>query len=160
MEQRSLDGIVSRQLGRKPRGDWTVRLFCPWGYPVVIETKPYLDDGTPFPTVYWLTCPYLRQELSKLEAEGWKEKLRDQVVSDRLLLDEEMKSEETFAELLGRKGFGKRAYVGGSKTPTTFKCLHAVMAWFLVSRLGAAGRIMLGKIGNIYCDDYRCKEEP
>ena len=30
------------------------------GLPVVVAVPPLLDDGTPFPTRYWLTCPLAR----------------------------------------------------------------------------------------------------
>ena len=31
---------------------------CPWGYPQVILCRP-CSRGKPFPTLFWLTCPYV-----------------------------------------------------------------------------------------------------
>ena len=47
---------VTRQLGRLPRGARAVLHRCPCGLPDVIDTAPRLPDGTPFPTLYYLTC--------------------------------------------------------------------------------------------------------
>ncbi|MGZ6792957.1 MAG: DUF501 domain-containing protein, partial [Mycobacteriales bacterium] len=49
--------IVARQLGRPPRALVGVAHRCPCGQPDVVETSPRLEDGTPFPTLYYLTCP-------------------------------------------------------------------------------------------------------
>ena len=48
---------VAAQLGREPRGLRAVAHRCPCGLPDVVETAPRLPDGTPFPTLYYLTCP-------------------------------------------------------------------------------------------------------
>ena len=49
--------VVERQLGRTPRALSGVAHRCPCGQPDVVETAPRLEDGTPFPTLYYLTCP-------------------------------------------------------------------------------------------------------
>ena len=49
--------VVALQLGRPPRGLRRVAHRCPCGLPDVVETAPRLADGTPFPTLYYLTCP-------------------------------------------------------------------------------------------------------
>ena len=48
---------VAAQLGRTPRGTRAVAHRCPCGLPDVVETTPRLADGTPFPTLFYLTCP-------------------------------------------------------------------------------------------------------
>src|SRR5260370_35021297 len=48
---------ITRQLGRVPRGLLGVAHRCPCGLPDVVQTAPRLPDGTPFPTLYYLTCP-------------------------------------------------------------------------------------------------------
>ena len=37
----------------------------------MIKSHPRLDDGSPFPTLYWLTCPLLAKRASALESTGW-----------------------------------------------------------------------------------------
>src|SRR5438105_1538060 len=57
-------------LGRPPRGRWKVARRCACGLPQVIETGSHLDDGTPFPTLWWLTCRSLSRAVRRLEAAG------------------------------------------------------------------------------------------
>src|SRR6187549_884469 len=59
---------VQAQLGRRPRGTRAVAHRCPCGNPDVVETTPRLPDGTPFPTLYYLTCPRAVAECSRLES--------------------------------------------------------------------------------------------
>ena len=40
------------------------------GRPAVIANAPFLDDGTPMPTRYWLVDPDLREAVSRLESAG------------------------------------------------------------------------------------------
>jgi len=37
---------------------------------VVIDVPPILDDGTPFPTMHWLTCPLATIRISRIESTG------------------------------------------------------------------------------------------
>lgn len=37
---------------------------------MVIGVPPFLDDGTPFPTSYWLTCPLAVKRIGRVEAGG------------------------------------------------------------------------------------------
>src|SRR5205085_3932986 len=62
--------IVARQLGRAPRALVSVAHRCPCGQPDVVETSPRLEDGTPFPTLYYLTCPRATAAASRLESTG------------------------------------------------------------------------------------------
>ena len=58
---------VADQLGRVPRGVLAIAYRTPDGQPAVLKTAPKLDDGTPFPTLYYLTDPRLTAEASRLE---------------------------------------------------------------------------------------------
>ena len=62
---------IAAQLGRAPRGLLGVAHRCPCGLPDVAETAPRLPDGSPFPTLYYLTCPRAAAAVSKLEASGY-----------------------------------------------------------------------------------------
>ena len=62
--------VIAAQLGRPPRGLLAVAHRCPCGLPDVAETSPRLADGSPFPTLYYLTCPRAHAAVSKLEAAG------------------------------------------------------------------------------------------
>jgi hypothetical protein len=64
------EAVIAAQLGRAPRGLLGVAHRCPCGLPDVAETAPRLADGSPFPTLYYLTCPRAAAAISKLEAAG------------------------------------------------------------------------------------------
>ena len=66
VSQEDLD-VVATQLGRAPRGVLDISYRTPDGVPAVVKTAPRLDDGTPFPTLYYLTEPRLAAEASRLE---------------------------------------------------------------------------------------------
>src|SRR5258707_12995532 len=59
---------ITRQLGRVPRGLLSVAHRCPCGLPDVVQTAPRLPDGTPFPTLYYLTCPRAVAAVRRLQA--------------------------------------------------------------------------------------------
>ncbi len=63
-------GVLEAQIGRPLRADSTVVVRCPLALPVVAKVPPILDDGTPFPTQYWLTCPLAVTRVGRLEALG------------------------------------------------------------------------------------------
>ena len=69
VEPADLDA-VARQLGREPRGVLEIAYRCPNGEPGVVKTAPRLPDGTPFPTLYYLTHPALTAAASRLESSG------------------------------------------------------------------------------------------
>lgn len=61
---------VGFQLQREPRDVHAISYRCPCGKPAVVETSPRLNDGTPFPTFYYATCPRLTAAISTLENGG------------------------------------------------------------------------------------------
>jgi hypothetical protein len=74
---------VTKQLGRPVRDIVAVAARCSCGNPIVVQTKPRLEDGTPFPTVYYLTLPAATSAVSTLEAEGLMIRLQDQLAEDK-----------------------------------------------------------------------------
>lgn len=62
--------VVELQLGRPTRSKVVVEASCHLGLPVVVDVPPILDDGTPFPTSHWLTCPLATIRIARLEADG------------------------------------------------------------------------------------------
>ena len=77
--------VIAAQLGRRPRGVHAIACRCPCGLPCVIETAPRLDDGAPFPTLYYLTCPKAVAAIGTLEASGEMRQMTDRLASDALL---------------------------------------------------------------------------
>jgi hypothetical protein len=61
---------VAAQLGRPLRSGIDVVARCHLGLPVVTRVPPVLDDGTPFPTRYWLCCPLAVRRIGRIESAG------------------------------------------------------------------------------------------
>ncbi len=61
---------ISAQLGRPARDVVAIASRCACGLPDVVSTAPRLQDGTPFPTFFYVTCPRLNSAISTLESEG------------------------------------------------------------------------------------------
>ena len=82
VERSDLDA-VARQLGREPRGVLEIAYRCPNGEPGVVKTAPRLPDGTPFPTLYYLTHPVLTAAASRLESSGLMREMTDRLARTR-----------------------------------------------------------------------------
>jgi len=128
---------VAAQLGRTPRGTRFVAHRCPCGNPDVAETTPRLPDGTPFPTLYYLTCPRAVAECSRLEsALVMKEQ------NERLAADPELAAAYASAHvdyLARREAAGHVAEIAGVSAggmPTRVKCLHVHLAHRLAAGPG------------------------
>ena len=126
--------VVARQLGRPPRGLRQVAHRCPCGLPDVVETAPRLADGTPFPTLYYLTCPRAVAAMSRLEAAGVMRQMQDQLAADAAL---RAAYQAAHRDYLARRAEAATAAgvaplppgtqsAGGM--PTRVKCLHALAA--------------------------------
>jgi uncharacterized protein len=128
---------VRRQLGRVPRGVVEVAHRCPCGQPDVVRTLPRLDDGTPFPTSYYLTCPRAAGAIGTLESDGV---MRD--MSARLAEDPELAASYRAAHddyLRRRAELGEVPEIAGVSAggmPDRVKCLHVLAAHALAAGPG------------------------
>lgn len=73
---------VEAQIGRPLRAPSEVIVRCHLGLPVVVEVPPVLDDGTPFPTRYWLSCPLARHRVGRLEGAGGVKRMEARAGAD------------------------------------------------------------------------------
>jgi uncharacterized protein len=126
--------VVALQLGRPPRGLQRVAHRCPCALPDVVETAPRLDDGTPFPTLYYLTCPRAAAAVSRLEAAGVMRQMEQRLAADAALRAAYLAAHRDY---LARRDEAARAAgvaplppgtqsAGGM--PSRVKCLHALAA--------------------------------
>jgi len=119
--------VVQAQLGRPPRAMRAIAHECSCGLPDVVETNPRLEDGTPFPTLYYLTCPRAASAIGRLESEGLMK-----TMTARLAEDAELKAkyDAAAADYLARRDalevLGKAPAQGGM--PDRVKCLHVLVA--------------------------------
>jgi uncharacterized protein len=120
--------FVERQLGRPPRAFRGVVVRCPFGRPAVTEQEPYDENGEPFPTSYWLTCPYLVAAVSRLEAAGGVERWTQRAAEDDGLGASLERAHGEQRELRPELDLG----VGGARPNAgSLKCLHAHVAFAL-----------------------------
>ena len=120
---------VTEQLGRDARGVRRVAHRCPCVNPDVVETAPRLPDGTPFPTVYYLTGPRAAGAIGTLEAEGMMREM-----SERLAVDDDLRSryraahERYLAVRDAVEVVPEIAGVSAGGMPDRVKCLHVLAA--------------------------------
>lgn len=129
MDDRS---VVAIQIDRPPRSSVTVRRRCHFGLPIVIDVPPILDDGTPFPTTHWLTCPLAVLRISRLESEGGVRSADERLASDVDLAAEFSAAMERYrayrTSLLPPDWDGPVPSGGIAGSRGGVKCLHAQYA--------------------------------
>lgn len=110
---------------------------CHFGLPVVVRMPPHLDDGTPFPTRYWLTCPLAVTRISRLEAGGGIAEMQERLAGDPRFAEAMARAHRRHAEDreaaierrdAPRPSGGVAGIEGGG-----VKCLHAHYADHLAS---------------------------
>lgn len=128
MDDETDRAAVERQLGRPPRAFRRVVVRCPFGRPAVTEQAPLDDAGEPFPTTFWLTCPYLVAAVSRMEAAGGVERWSRAAAEDpelRASLERANDEQRRIRPELDVGIAGTRAGAG------SLKCLHAHVAFAL-----------------------------
>jgi hypothetical protein len=121
---------VGELLGREPQGGFVVVVRDADGDPVVILNEPFLDDGTPMPTRYWLISKSIVAAIGRLEAAGGVREAEAAVDPEALALAHAHHECERNAALpSGYVGPRPSGGVGGTRQGV--KCLHAHYAWFL-----------------------------
>jgi uncharacterized protein len=145
--------VVSWQLGRPARPFRRVAARCAHGFPAVTEQAAYDPDGEPFPTTFYLTCPWLVAGIARVEAGGGVERYSRAAREDGEL-----------AESLARADADQRALrpelpvgIAGTKQRENLKCLHAHAAFALARPGYELGERVLDEAGERWCPDRRCE---
>lgn len=126
---------VTAQLGRAPRGMLEVSYRCPNGEPAVVKTAPRLPDGTPFPTLYYLTHPALTAAASRLESGGLMREMTERLAADEDLAAAYRRAHESYlAERDAIVPLGTTVTAGGM--PDRVKCLHVLIGHSLAAGPG------------------------
>ena len=129
--------VVTAQLGRIPRAIRDVAHRCPCGNPDVVETSPRLADGTPFPTLYYLTCPRAAAAVGRLEASGLMREMSDRLRADPELAAAYRRAHDSY--LARRAEIGQVPEIAGVSAggmPDRVKCLHVLVAHALAAGSG------------------------
>lgn len=152
---------VADQLGRSPRGVVGVAWRCPCGKPGVIATAPRLEDGTPFPTTYYLTCARAISSVSTLEADGVMAEMSARLVQDPELSARYYRAHNAY--LAEREALGNVPELSGISAggmPERVKCLHVLVGHALAAGPGVnpLGDEALDRIGEFWrhpCSEAR-----
>ncbi len=108
---------------------------CPGGDPGVVKTAPKLPDGTPFPTLYYLTHPALTAGASRLESTGLMREMTERLRVDGELAAAYRRAHESYlAERDAIESLGTTFSAGGM--PDRVKCLHVLIAHSLAKGPG------------------------
>ncbi|BCJ64418.1 DUF501 domain-containing protein [Polymorphospora rubra] len=128
---------VGAQLGRPPRGTRAVAHRCPCGLPDVVETTPRLADGTPFPTLFYLTCPRATAACSRLESAGVMKEMAERLAEDPELAARYVAAHRDY--LTRREAIGEVPEIAGVSAggmPGRVKCLHVHLGHALAAGPG------------------------
>jgi hypothetical protein len=141
---------------------------CRWQKPQVIVCSP-LKAGKPFPTTFWLTCPFLDRKCGQLESEGGVGELEGLLSEPAMhgawiafneklsmlrasLLSCEQKLgllEEKPALMENLRHLGIGGIKAGEKP--WVKCLHLQVAAWLGTGFHPAGEWLEEKLGDLDC---------
>ena len=119
--------VIGAQLGRPPRAMHEVAHRCPCGNPDVVATLPRLEDGTPFPTTFYLTCPRAASMIGTLEASGLMREMTDRLKTDPELGAKYQAAAEDYLRRRDALGVLPGAPTAGGM-PNRVKCLHVLVA--------------------------------
>lgn len=126
---------VSAQLGRPARNVVGIAARCVCGAPTVVATRPRLEDGTPFPTLYYLSHPAATAAVSSLEANGamagYAEMLEGEVAAAYEAAHEAYLADRNSIEFVEEIDG-----ISAGGMPSRVKCLHALVGHALAAGPG------------------------
>ncbi len=147
--------IIEAQLGRVMRAPSTAKTRCHLALPIVVDVPPVLEDGTPFPTRFWLTCPLAHRRIARLEEAGgvraWDARLREEPEL-RAALDKAhaayAKERDALVPVDAVRGpTGGVAGITGDGV----KCLHTHFAHHMAGGDNPVGADVAARIGPLRC---------
>lgn len=133
---------VEAQLGRLPRSIHEVGHRCPCGNPDVVSTEPRLDNGVPFPTTFYLTCPRAASRIGTLESSGLMKEMSERLESDPDLAAAYREAHEAYLKRRGEIGAAAGLDVpeiegiSAGGMPDRVKCLHVLAGQSLAQGRG------------------------
>lgn len=139
---------VEACLGRRPNCRWSVAARTLDGRPTVIRNDPFLEDGTPMPTRYWLVDPDLLRRVGTLEAGGGVRRA-EAAIDPMLLADAHRRYAAERDAAIPPDHQGPRPYGGVGGTRRGVKCLHTHLAWHLAGGDDPVGRWVADRLGLI-----------
>jgi uncharacterized protein len=145
---------VEAQIGRPLRARSEVVARCHLGLPVVVEVPPVLDDGTPFPTRFWLSCPLAAYRIGRLEGAGGVKRMEAKAEADPDFGDRLEAAHRRYAadrDALVPADAPHRPSGGVGGTTRGVKCLHAQYADTAAGNDNPVGEVVAAWIEPLDC---------
>lgn len=143
--------LAEQMIGRPLRGPSAAAVRCGWGLPAVLRVDPVLQDGTPFPTTFWLACPIASSRIGTLESSGVMSELTDRVRDPEDLAATWQAQGARYVAF--RNGQGERVprdpAAGG--LPDRVKCLHTLYGHHLATDDDAIGAWVAERLEPMPC---------
>lgn len=154
--------LAARMIGRPLRGRSATAVRCAWGLPAVLRVSPRLDDGTPFPTLFWLACPLASRNVGRLEAQGEMARLSDRLRANERLASAYAGASERYVAARDALGGPLPRGDAAGGMPERVKCLHALYAHHLATEDNPVGAWVGEQIEPLACPApcVRLAEEP
>lgn len=143
--------VIAAQLGRPSRASSAVAHRCAHGLPTVLRVDPRLEDGTPFPTTFWSSCPLVNSRVGTLEADHVMVGLNERLDEDEefaTAYDEAGQRYVAFRQTLGDPLPGTPR-AGGAKGHV--KCLHSHVGHTLATNDNVVGHEALDRVLPLAC---------
>jgi hypothetical protein len=137
---------VAVLLGRAPQGAFEIIVRDAAGNPVVILNAPFLNDGTPMPTRYWLVGHLERDMVSRLESTGGV-RAAEAAIDSGELTEAHARYQALRDAIMPPDYTGPKPTGGVGGTRVGVKCLHAHLAWYLAGGPDPVGRWTCEKLG-------------
>jgi uncharacterized protein len=147
--------VIEAQIGRPLRAESEVVARCHLGLPVVIRVPPHLDDGTPFPTLYWLTCPLAVTRIGRLEGAGGVKRMETKAEADAVFAEALASAHTAYQterdSLIDAADDRPRPSGGVGGSSEGVKCLHAHYAHAAGGGLNPVGELVASWIEPLDC---------
>lgn len=143
---------VGELLGRIPQGQFEIVVRTKSGDPVVLRNAPFLDDGTPMPTRYWLLGEHETVIVGRLEASGGVNQAEADI-GPTALKETHIRYAAERDAAIDPTHTGPRPFGGVGGTRVGVKCLHAHFGWWLAMGDDPVGQWVADKL-DVSRDDY------
>jgi hypothetical protein len=143
--------VIAAQLGRPSRADSAVAHRCTYGLPTSIRVATRLDDGTPFPTTFWLTCPLVKRHVGTLEADQVMAGLNERLAVDDEFSDAYDDASDRFVAFRDELGGPLPGNPSAGGMPGHIKCLHTHAGHTLATDDNVVGHETLDRVLPVAC---------
>ncbi len=143
--------LAAAMIGRPLRGESAVAVRCGWGLPAVLRVAPRLADGTPFPTLFWLSCPLANRHVGRLEAAGAMVAMNERLRADPAYAAAYAAASERYVAARNRLGPRVPRDDSAGGMPVRVKCLHTVYGHHLAARDNPLGAEVAERVEPMAC---------